>query len=220
MSKEDSLEHLIFRELIGAGFNHHDGFFGTAYCEVEVRDLSLLECRVADELAVYSADNYTCSRAVPWDVRNSDGCRCSDEGCYLRGAVMIYRESCGGDYYIVPVALWEKRSERSVDKSRNESRFLARTAFSLDISARDLSYRVQLFFKVACQREEIYVLFWLLACANRAAYDCFAVSDGCLSVCLLGELSDLYFEKSAAQRCSECSVIFKSTHFLLTTPSC
>ena len=44
---------------------------------------------------------------------------------------MVYRKSGRSDNYVVSVALREERSERSVDESRDESRFLARTAFSL-----------------------------------------------------------------------------------------
>ena len=89
VTEQNSLEHLILRNLISACFYHHDGFFSTAYCEVDVRYLSLFECRVDNELAVYHSYYYACSRAIPWNVRDSDCCGCTEQCCDLRLAVNI-----------------------------------------------------------------------------------------------------------------------------------
>ena len=72
--------------------------------------------------------------------------------------------------------------------------------------------RIKFFFKIACKREEIHILLWFLACADRAAHDRISVSDRSLSVCLFSKLADLDFEKTAAKCCSEYSVVFKSCH--------
>ena len=52
----DGLEDGVFRALLGAGFDHHDGFIGAGDDDVEVAGIGFLEGRVDDEFAVDAGD--------------------------------------------------------------------------------------------------------------------------------------------------------------------
>ena len=79
------------------------------------------------------------------------------------GAVLqVMAENRGDDLRVALVALDEKGADRPVDQARDQRFLLGRTAFALEVAARDLAGGVGLFLVVDGQREEVLARLGLL----------------------------------------------------------
>ena len=191
VGKPDSVQHLNFRNLVGAGFYHHDGFLGACYGQVDVRLCSLLQRRVDDELAVHSADTDGTGGTIPGNVRNRDGYGRSDHGHDVSLTVRIYGHDGGYNADVVIESLGEQRTERTVHEAAAQYGLLTGSSFSSDEAAGHLACSIHLLFIVAGQGEEIRSLSWLLGRAYGYVNYGIAVTHPDLAVCLLADLADL-----------------------------
>ena len=102
------------------------------------------------------------------------------------------------DLRVVLVAFGEERADRAVDQAGNQRLLLARTAFALEIAARDLAGGVGLFLVVDGQREEVEAGLRLLGRDDGGEHDGLAVGGEHGAVGLAGDLAGFEDERAAA----------------------
>ena len=73
MGCKNSLDHLILRHFIGAGFDHDNFFAGRCHCQSQIGIFFFIGHRVKYKLAVHKSDLSRRDRAVKRNVRNSYG---------------------------------------------------------------------------------------------------------------------------------------------------
>ena len=101
------------------------------------------------------------------------------------------------DLGVVLVAFREERADRTVDQAGNQRFLFRRTAFALEIAARDLAGGVGLFLVVDGQREEILAGLRRLGGNDRGENDGFAVGGQNRAVSLTGDLAGFQDERAA-----------------------
>jgi hypothetical protein len=89
VAEHDAIEHLFFGELSGAGFDHHDGVFGTSDGQVQIGFGFLLNGRIDDEFAIDAAHVNAGDRAIKRDVADAKGERSAEHGAHLGRIVGI-----------------------------------------------------------------------------------------------------------------------------------
>ena len=212
VTEHDGVQHFHFRNFVCAGLYHHDRFLCTGNGQIDIGSHSLLVGRVNDQFAVYSADYNSGGRTIPRNIRccqcNGRAQHCSD----FRRAIVIHTPCTCHNHYVVPEALREQRSQRTVNQTGCENCLLARLPLSLDISSRNLSDTIHLLFVITAQREEIDVLSRFLRCSCCAVHYGLTVTNRYLSICLLAYLSDLELQQSSAQCRLKGAIICKSSH--------
>ena len=162
MAKENSLQDNLLRQLVGTGLNHHNRITGTSNCQVQIRNLTLLHGRVDDKLTIYTTNTNTGYWAKKWNIRNSQGTGSTDHSSNLWSIVMLYGQYGGYDLHIVSIALWEQRTDWTVNQAAAQDGRLTRTTLSLYKTARNLAYGVHLLLVVNGQREEVNAFTRLL----------------------------------------------------------
>ena len=167
----DCLDHLCFRNLVGARFDHDYFLTGGCNGQVYIGNCFLCQCRVDDQLAVDHTDLGHCTRTVKRNIGNAGCDRGTQHRNNLRVAVRIY-----GHYHIVQgnvvaVILREQRTHRAVDDTAGQDRMLTCLSLSFIESARDLSYGIHFLFVFYTQREEINpVSRFVGRCSGRQDY--------------------------------------------------
>jgi hypothetical protein len=68
-TKHDGIEHLLFGNLVGAGFDHHDGRVGAGDGEVDIGFGFFFNGRIDDEFAIDAADINAGDRAIKGNIR-------------------------------------------------------------------------------------------------------------------------------------------------------
>jgi len=144
MSLVDSLDHLIFRDLISSGLNHDNLLSCRSNRKLKIRNCLLCKCRVDDKLAVDHTNLCGCAWTVKWDIRNT-GCNGRTKHSRdLRIAFRINRHNHIYQSYVISVILWKQRTHRTVDNTGCKDCMLACLTLSLVESSRDLSYCIHL----------------------------------------------------------------------------
>ena len=200
MAEQDGVEDDVFRQLVGAGLNHHDGIVGASDGEVQSRDFALLFGRVDDKLIVDAADAHARNRSHERDVGDGQGARCANHGGELRRVVLLDGENGRDDLDVVAEALREQRADRAVNQTCAEDGVARRTSLALDKASRDLACRIHLLFVVNRQREEVDAFARLSRGRGRHEHG---------AVGLLRELSVLDDERAA------CEFHLKAIHMYL-----
>ncbi len=155
MREHQGVEHDVFRQLLGFGFDHHQGVLGAGDDEVELAVRHLVEGRVQNVFAVDIADARGADRAHERSARDGQGGRGGDHGDDVGIVLQVMRQHRGHDLHFVLEALHEQRADRTVDQAGDQGLLLGRTAFTLEIATRDLAGGEGLFLVVHGQREEI-----------------------------------------------------------------
>ena len=155
MREHQGVQHDLFRQLLGFGFDHHQGVLGAGDDEVELAVGHLVEGRVQDELAVDIADARGADRAHEGHARDGQGGGGGDQAEDVRVIFHVVLQHGDDDLGLVLEALDEQGADRTVDQAGDERLLLGRTAFTLEIATRDLAGGEGLFLVVDGQREEI-----------------------------------------------------------------
>ena len=92
------------------------------------------------------------------DIGNGERRTGAAHGEHVGVEFAIDRQDRRDDHDVVAEALLEERADRTVDLTRAERAVLGRTAFALDVAARDLARGVHLLFELTGQGEEIDAL--------------------------------------------------------------
>ena len=117
ISLVDGLDHLRFRNLVRAGFDHDDLLAGRSDRELQLGFVAELIARVDDELTVYEAELRHCARAVKRDVGDAGGKRAAEHGDNFRIAFRINGHNQVIQCDIVPIVLREQRPHRAVNNA-------------------------------------------------------------------------------------------------------
>jgi len=209
VAEQDGVEDDVFRQLVGAGLNHHDGIVGAGDGEVQRRDLALLFGRVDDKLIVDAADAHARNRSHERDVGDGQGARCANHGGELRRVVLLDGEDGRDDLDVVAEAFREQRADWAVNQARAEDGVARRASLALDEASRDLACRIHLLFVVDRQREEVDAFARLSRGRGRDEHDGIAIAHEDGAIGLLRELSVLDDERAA------CEFHLKAIHMYL-----
>ena len=209
VTEHDCAEHFFFGDDVCARFNHHDGVFRAAEVESKARFCALCAVGIDDVLAVHHADHNRTRRTCPRNVayRKCDG-RTDHAENFGRNVGVNAQNGCN-DRNVVVKSLREERTNRSVDKTRSEDRFVACSALSLFESAGDFADCVHFLFVVNAQREKVHTVAGCFAhrCVDHnhgvaATHDARTVGLSAVCACFDGHFS-------AAYRCLENSFFHK-----------
>src|ERR1043166_9164184 len=142
---------------------------------------------VGDELSVHAPDARGAQRAVPRNIAHHQRRARANEAENVRIVFTIGTEDDGlGLDFIVP-AFGEQRTERAIRQAAGEDFFFGRTAFALEVTARELAGRGRFLAVIDGQREEILAFLGLGRSDSGDEDDGFAELNGDSTVCLFGE---------------------------------
>ncbi|MCY1393025.1 hypothetical protein D9M71_79120 [compost metagenome] len=163
VGEQHGAQHLVFGQLVGFGFNHQHGVFGTGHDHVEAGALLLFVIRVEDvaELRV-EANAGGADRTGERNAGDRQGGGGADHGGDVRIGLLVGRNDGADDLHFVHETFGEQRADRTVDQARGQGFLLGRTAFTLEEATRDAAGGVGLFLVVDGQREEALVRVGLL----------------------------------------------------------
>ena len=198
MAEHDGAEHQILAEFLGFGLDHQHGVGGAGDDQVELGFLHLVDMRVEHVFAVDVADAGAADRAHEGDAGQRQGRRGGDDRQDVRIVFEVVLDDGDDDLRVVLVAIGEERADRAVDQAGNQRFLFARTAFALEIAARDLAGGVGLFLVVDGQREEIEAGLRLLHRNDGGENLGFAVGGEHRAVSLAGDLAGFQDERTTA----------------------
>ncbi len=196
MRPEDALEEHLFRELVGAGFDHHHRVLGAHDHQVEVRDVALAVGRVDDDLLLDHADPHRSHRMVEGDVGEHQRRRGTVDRQDVRIVLAVGGQAEGDDLGVGGVAFGEKRAEGTVDLAGGDDLFFGGAAFPLEKAAGDLAGRRRVLPVVDRQRKEIALDAGLDFHAGGGEHHRVAVAHGAGAVRLLGQMAGFEDERA------------------------
>ena len=187
----EGLDHLLLRQLAGAGLDHRQGVLRADDDEVEDRLLRDGQRRVDDELAVHQADAHGAHRAHEGQRRDHQRRRGA-----VDGQDVVRRDEVGGEdgadhLHLVAEALRPKWPNWAVGHARREDGALRGTSFALEETAGDLAGGVHALFDVDGEREEVRSLACFWSALGRGQHHRVARADDDGAVGLLRELAGL-----------------------------
>ena len=155
VSHVDIADHILFRDLISACFDHDHLIGGRSNSQAQIAEVPLLLAGVDDHFAVHKTDLGRCAGAVERNVGNCSCQRCADHSYHLGSALRVHTHDHALKSDVVSHILREKRAHGSVDNAACEDRVLAGLAFSLIESAGHLADRVILLAVLNAEWEEV-----------------------------------------------------------------
>src|SRR5476649_970313 len=171
VAEDDGAQHDFFGQLLGFGFDHQHGRFGTGDNQVHFRGFQLLDGRVQDVLAVGVADAGGADRAVERHAGDAQRGGGADHGGDVRIDLRVDRQHVDDDLDFVQVAFREQRTDRTIDQTRGQRFFFRRTSFALEETARDFTGSIGFFDVIDGQREEVLAWLGVFARHNRCQHD-------------------------------------------------
>ena len=117
VAEHHGVEHHVFGQAIGFGFDHQHGAFGTGHHEVQPAFGHLGDLRVADEFTVDVAHAASTDRAVKRNTGNGQSSRSTQHGGNIGIDFRISREHVNDHLHFVKEAFREKRTDRTVDQA-------------------------------------------------------------------------------------------------------
>ena len=154
VAEQHRAQHLVFAELLGFGFHHQHGGFGTGDHQVEGGLFQLGIGRVEQVQAVLEAHACRADGAAERNARDRQGGGGADHGGDIRILVLVRGHDRGHDLDFVHEALGKQRANRPVDQTAGQGFFLAGTTFTLEEAAGNAAGGVGLFLVVHGEREE------------------------------------------------------------------
>ena len=198
VAEHDGAEHDVFGEFLGFRLDHQDRFARTGDDEVELGFLHLVDVRVQHIFAVDIADAGAADRTHEGHARQGQRGGNRDDRDDVRVVLEVVLDDRDDDLRVVLVAIGEERADRAVDQAGNQRFLLGRTAFTLEIAARDLAGGKGLFLVVDGQREEIEAWLRLLHRDDGGEHDGLAIGGEHSAVSLAGDLAGFQDERTAA----------------------
>ena len=184
-------EHDFLGQLLGFRFDHHHGVMGAGDDQIELAFFHLVDGRVEDVFAVGEAD----ARAADRAHERRAGERQRGRGRHHRDDVgivlLVVRQHGDGDLGIAAPAVGEQRPDRAVDQPRGQRVLFGRTAFALEIAARNAAGGVVFFGVIDGQRQEVDAFLRLLGRHDCGENRGFAIGGEHGAVGLTRDLSGL-----------------------------
>jgi hypothetical protein len=186
-------EEVFLRYLVSAAFDHHDAVERTGDDDIHAAGFVLGQRRVDDVLAVLVApDAHGGDVLGERDVGNGEGRAGGANREDVGVEFAIDRKHRRHDHDVVAEAVFEERSDRTVDLARAQGAVLRWTAFALDVAARDLARGVHLLFEFTGQGKEIDTRARLLRCGDGCKDNVgVAVANDYAAIGLLSKLAGL-----------------------------
>ena len=162
VSEHHRAQHDLLGQLLGFQFDHHHGVVGAGDDEVELAFRHLIDRRIEHVLVVDEADAGAADRAHEGRAGDRQRGRGRDHRYDVGIVFHVVREHGDGHLRVAAPAVGEQRTDRAVDQARGERVLFGRTAFALEVAARDAAGRVVFFGVVDGQRKEIDAFLGLL----------------------------------------------------------
>ncbi len=198
VAEHDRAEHGLLVEFLGFRLDHQHGVGGAGDDEVKLRLGHFVDMRVENVLAVDEADAGAADRAHEGHAGDRQRGRRSDQRQDVRIVLQIMLHDGDDDLGVVLVTGREERADRAVDQAGNQRFLLARTAFALEVAARDLAGGIGLFLVVDGEREEIEAGLRLLHGNDGRENDGFAVGREHRAISLARDLAGFQDERTTA----------------------
>jgi len=135
-------QHIVL--LLAAGLHHQNRVLGTRHHQLERGGRDLLVGGIGDQLAVHQRHPDRPDRTRERDPGQAHRGRGADHREHVRIVVGVRRDDQVDDLDLVPEALGEERTERTVDEPAGQRLLLVGPALALEESARDPAARVGL----------------------------------------------------------------------------
>ncbi len=151
----DGLDHLLLRNLIGAGLNHDDFLPGGSHCQSQIPVFPLLLGRVYHELPIHKPHLGHGTGTVKRNVRNAGSHRRPQHCHQFRTAGRVHAHNHIVQRDIIAVILGKKRTHGPVNDAACEHCVLTGLALPFVKATGNLAHRVHLLFVFHAQREKV-----------------------------------------------------------------
>ena len=155
VAEHHGAEHDVFVQFLGFRFDHQHGVGGAGDDQVELAVGHLVERRVEDVFAIDEADARGADRAHERRARQRQRGRGGDQRQDVRIVLEIVRQRGDDDLRFAAPAIGEQRTDRAIDQAGNQGFLFGRTAFTLEVAARNAAGGVIFFLVVDGQRQEV-----------------------------------------------------------------
>src|SRR6056297_335001 len=157
---QNTAQHLVFGEALGFRLNHQNRIFSAGNNHIQQGGLQLFEGRVQEVTALIGvAHTGRTNGAIERDTGDGKRSRSSQHRSDIRILVLAGGHNRGDDLNFVHEAVWEQRTNRTVDQAGGQGFLLGRTTFALEEATGDFAHGVGFLEVVHGQREER--LAWL-----------------------------------------------------------
>ena len=198
MPEHHRTEHLAFGKFLGFGFHHQHGVVRAGDHQIELRFRHLVDGRIEPVLAVEKAD----ARRPDRPHEGNAGNRQRRRGRHQRqdvGIVFHVVAEHGDDHLgLVFIPFGEKRTDRPVDQTRDQRFAFGRTAFALEVAARNLAGGEELFLIIDGEGEKIDAFFGFACSHHGGEHDAFPVAGEHGAVGLAGDFAGFEDELASA----------------------
>jgi hypothetical protein len=171
MAEHHGAEHDLFGELLGLGFDHQHGGFGSGDHQVQLCALQLGLGRAQHILAVDVADAGGADRAAEGNAGNGHGGRGADHGGNIRIDFRVAGHHGTNDLHFVIEGIREQGTQRTVDQAAGENFLFRRTSLALEEAARDAAGGVGSLLVIDGQRKEILARLGVQRADHRGQND-------------------------------------------------
>ena len=158
VAEHHGAEHDLLGKLLRLRLDHQHGVLRAGDDEIELALGHLLERRVEDVFVVGEADARGADRSHERRARQRQRRRRGDQRQNVGIVLEIVRQRGDDHLRLVAPAVGEQRADRAVDQARDQRLLFGRTAFALEIAARDAAGGVILFLVVDGERQEVDAL--------------------------------------------------------------
>ena len=123
MCKSNRAEHLIFRQLIGFGFNHHHRIFGAGHNQIQAllrvlaQVVHVINCWIENIFTINKAHTRACDWAHEWCARNGQSRRGRDHRNHVRVIDQVMRQNGTDHQDFVFEARHEQRPDGAIDQA-------------------------------------------------------------------------------------------------------
>ncbi len=190
----DGLQHRLFAEFLGLGFDHQHGVGGAGDDEVEGRVLHLLDRRVDLDLALDHADAGGADRPHEGHAGKGERRRRRDQPENVGIGLEVIGQHRRNDLRVAAEPVRKQRPDRTVDEARRQRLAVRRAAFALQIAAGNAAGREGLLLIVNGEREEILAGLRLLGGDDGREHRGFAPGGEHGAVGLTGDAAGLQNE--------------------------
>ena len=146
--KFDTFKHNAFFNFVSTGLNHNNLLLCTCNSYKHFALFSLFNSWVDNVFAVNKTKPNTADRTVPRNVWNRNSDWSTDHSGNFRWVVLFNWKYCCDNRYVISQIWREKWSDRSVDNTACKNSLFRRLTLTLDVSARNFTYGIKLFFVI------------------------------------------------------------------------
>ncbi len=193
------LNHDLFRNFIGAGFDHNNRFFSSRDNQVQTRFTHFIVSRINDVASFDQADAHARNRIQERDIGQEERTRRTCYRNHVGIVVGIGGDDTGNNLSFVSVTFSEEWATGTVDQTAGEHLLFVRTAFTTEVIAGNTSGSVVRFTVFDRERKKVDAFASGLSADGRHQQHRVAITDHDRSVRLLGDLTGFDGQLSFAE---------------------